>query len=175
MLRQRNISRHSRQTAATRRGGVIILEAILCVMLLTIATVAIVEFTIVMAVDQIVTASAIAGAREAAQNTDNDDVAAKVQEYLAILGLSFSTTGTNGTDDALVVIERQGSADVERGNNTIPCTAAGPNTLETNEIRVTVCFPVSNTNNRPVPNLLSTLGLDLSSHYFEVSSMSLAE
>ena len=162
---------HRRQTPSRRRSrrGVEILEAILAVPVLLIGTVAAIEFGIMMNVQQTVTIAATEGARHAAKGGDVNAVYTKVQEYLTVYNLDFG-----GTGDVRVVREDSGST-TSAGDTSIGYTAKGPGTLNSSEVRVTVCVDMSNANNQPVPNWLGSFGFSTANDTFEVSAMAQTE
>lgn len=138
-------------------------------------TLAIFEFGMLMVYHQIVTSAATEGAREAAKSTDDTAVADVVQQFLALENVTFDTINPpSPSGDAFLLIERGATTGV-RGNSLLTCEGKGPNPLDPNEVRVTLCAKMVVANDKPVPNWLQSVGLDLSEAKLEVSGMSLSE
>lgn len=159
------------------RRGVEYLELVLVLPILFIATIAMFEFGILMLYQSTVTSAAIEGAREAAKSTSDTDVAVVVQNFLSHHNVTFDTTGPNalvGGGNAFVLIERGGTA-ATRGDSTLTSNAIGPVVLTSDEIRVTVNARLVVANDKPVPNWLNTVGLNLSLRTMKVSSLALQE
>jgi Flp pilus assembly protein TadG len=156
------------------RRGVEALEVVLALPILLVATIAVFEFGIVMLTQQTITTSAVEGVREAVKDAATlNGIAARVQEFVAVHNLTFSTTGTNAADDVRVVVEDgSGGAGIagDRGNTTLNCSASG-GALTATQARVTVCVRMTNGSNQPVPDWLSTFGFPLSGRTFEVSAI----
>ncbi|WP_166823265.1 TadE/TadG family type IV pilus assembly protein [Thalassoroseus pseudoceratinae] len=163
------------RSQSSKRSGVVTLEFILALPVLLIATLGIFEFGFLVLVNQAVSSAAVEGTREAAKiGTTPDEVAETVQEFLAVHNLTFQTDGTNTTDPVRVTIEgtlvNSDPHAGERGNTSITYTPNGPN-VDADEVRVTVCVEVTDTNGMsPVPDLLATFGFSLQGRIFEASS-----
>lgn len=159
----------------SKRKGVELLELILVMPILFIATLAVFEFGILLLYQEAVTSAAAEGAREAAKTSNDSEVAFVVQSFLAIHNVIFDTTMiSNGGGNAYVLVER-GLAVGERGSLVYAATPNGPNTLNPNEIRVTVSTPMVIANDKPVPNWLRFFGFDLATSRMKISSLTLAE
>lgn len=170
--RARAQNRNSRYAAGERRRGSIVLEMLLAVPLLLIATLAVFEFGFLLLLHGAATTAAIEGVREAQQGASCNEVAATVQKLLAVHNLAVSSSG-----DVRVVCEHRsgGSTQVRnRGNTSIPCTPTGPSLSFNGEQRVTVCVRVSD-GTAPVPDWLATFGFSLNGRTLQVSSLGLAE
>lgn len=171
--------RMRRRPVRARRGGAIALEFLIAFPVLVIATLAVVEFGILLVVRHTVTAAAIDGARHAGQaGATTDTTAARVRAVLRVHGLDFDPDlpATAGHGGARVVVEASDSALAgERGNAAIPCDPTGPSPAA-DEVRVTVCVPVTNAaGSRPVPNWLAPFGISLSGRTFAVSALARRE
>lgn len=166
-----------RRVGRSRRAAIIV-ELLLVFPILFITTLAIFQFGILAVVDQTVTASATAGAREAAKiGAVTNEVAGVIDDILSVHAITFDPTTTNGTDDARVIIEYGApiSTTVERGNTSITCSPIGP-AVGTDEVKVTVCVNVTNAaGEQPVPDWLSTFGFSLAGRKFEISSLANVE
>ena len=146
---------------------------------LIVATVGALEFAIIMAVQQTVTSSAIAGVKVAANGGNIDAVTSKVNEFLAIHGVQATSGG-----DAVVQREA-GAGDVsetrpspnDTGITFTPFTPFGPAlaALADSEVRVTVCVKFTNGNGKPVPDWLSVFAFPLGDRYFQASSLAQLE
>lgn len=195
----RHIKRiQNRPSRNARVRGVVTLEFIFALPFLFITTLAIFEFAFLGLVIQAASTAVIEGTREGSKAfpsglvLDNnvgttsplgdDDIADKIalviDEYLATHNIEVRETGI-GDDvnevNAYVRINRGGTI-ADRGDATLSagCTTAGT-APSTSEIVVTICFPLVRTTNptgpgTPVPNWLSTFGVDISSLHFEMSS-----
>jgi len=115
----------------TRNGGVVVLESLMVLLILVIAIMAIVEWSIIMITQQGVTSAATEGARVAARSVFDVDRATDTGKAVkAILA-------AHGITDSNLLIEINDSA------------------AET--VQVTVTVPFDSTG---IPNLLSTFGFD---------------
>jgi Flp pilus assembly protein TadG len=156
------------------------LELVLVMPILFMATIAIFQFGIMMLYHTAVTSAAVEGAREFAKpGATPTNVANSIQNFLAIHQVHFdTTTATAGTGDAFVLFETSDTATTttaSRGNTDLTVTAVGPATFSANEVRVTVCSKLVSANDRPVPNWLKYVGLDLSTRHIRVTSSTLRE
>jgi len=160
-----------RMLRSTRRG-IEVLELIFALPILFIGTLAIFEIGILLIVQQTVATAAIEGAREAAEGADVNDVAVIVDQFLGVHNLSATPAG-----NVRITLEQFGNPTTEAGNTTdIPCTPQGPS-LNSGEVRVTVCVRVTDPagTDLPVPNWLKSFGFSLEGKTFEVSSLALTE
>lgn len=170
----------TRSSFATKRRGMEHLELVLVMPILFMATIAIFQFGILMLYHTAVTSAAVEGAREFAKpGATPTNVANSIQNFLAIHRVHFDTTSTTaGGGDAFVLFETsesQTTTTFSRGNSDLAVTAVGPATLSPNEVRVTVCSKLVSAADRPVPNWLKYVGLDLSARHIQVTSSTLRE
>ncbi len=154
------------------------LEGVLVLAPLLIITLAILEFSIAMVVEQAIVSAASEGARAAArQSATTTTIAESVDKILEVHDVAFDPTGMNATDDVQVSIE-DGSGILgiagTRGNTTLTCTPTG-GALAANQVRVTVCVTMTNASDQPVPDWLDTFGFTTSGRQFEVSAIALIE
>ncbi len=152
------------------RRGVVTLEVILCLPVLIIATLAALEFGVVLVVQQAITAAAIEGAREAGRGSTPNKVAAAVDTILAVHNIAGATAGT---PDARVQVE-VGTNSAAVGDTSIPCTPTGPATLGSGEVRVTVCVRMTD-GDRPVPDWLGYFGFSLTGKTYQISALAALE
>lgn len=169
-----------RYSRASRRKGLEYLELVVVMPILFMATIAIFQFGIMMLYHTAVTSAAVEGAREYAKpGATPTNVADNIQSILAIHQVQFNTTTTvAGFGDAYVLFELSDTMSTttdERGNSDLAVSAVGPPTFSANEARVTVCSKLVSDNDRPVPNWLKYIGLDLSARHIRVSSSALRE
>ncbi|MDB5386206.1 MAG: hypothetical protein JWM11_1852 [Planctomycetaceae bacterium] len=174
------IPAHLRRSHGSKRRGLEYLELVLVFPILFMATIAIFQFGIMMLYHTAVTSAAVEGAREFAKpGATPNNVSIYIQNFLAIHRVSFNTTTTtSGTGDAYVRFELSDSSTTtttERGNTDLAVSAVGPPTFYANEARVTVCTKLVSAKDRPVPNWLKYVGLDLSARQIRVSSSTLRE
>ncbi|WP_460164954.1 TadE/TadG family type IV pilus assembly protein [Thermostilla marina] len=150
--------RHSYRSRSRR--GSLTLQMVLILPILLLVSLAILQFGILMTVEQSVTHAATVAAREAAKGADAEAVAASVEEVLSLHGLTIG--------DALsVVIEDPSASDpvVSRGN--LACEP--PNTdLDAGLVRATVCVELSR---RPFLNALRCFAVDFTGRRFTVSAV----
>ena len=156
--------------AKKSRRGAVVLELILALPVLIIATVAVLEFGIIVLVQQAIVTAATEGVREAARGSSPNAVAAVVDRFLTVHNFAGSTAGT---PDARVDVE-VGPASSTVGDATIPCTPTGPAALNTYETRVTVCVRVTD-GDRPVPDWLSYFGFSLTGKTYQISALATLE
>ncbi len=165
-----------RRSNASRRRASVYVEVILALPILVIATTAAFEFGLMMLVKAAVTTAAIEGAREGVRvNTSTSDIATMVESILALHHISLSTSGTNNTDGALLTIENGTNPKVQTGNTSIAFTQPNPATLNSNEVRVTVCVLSNFSGNQPVPDWLKVFGFSISGQVLQVSSLQIDE
>ncbi|RLT07031.1 MAG: pilus assembly protein [Planctomycetota bacterium] len=176
MMRSRLRTDFTFSDLPNRRGrrGVVIVELLIWLPVLMTALMAVVEFAIMQQVNQQVALASRYGAKIAAevtrdtlvatnltninQNATSNNLKSRIDTFLANAGLTGSCE---------VRLEHNASVGGKTQVDTAtvcPCSATGPGTLPAGEsppgeayVRVTVC--VSLTGN--VPNLLSTLGYDI--------------
>jgi len=155
-----------------------LLEGVLVLSPLLIVTLAILEFSIAMVVEQAIVSSASEGARAAARESATaTTIAQSVKKILDVHDVTFDPTGTNLTDDVQVAIEDgSGSLGIAgtRGNTSLTCSPTG-GVLAANQVRVTVCVVMTNASDQPVPDWLDVFGFSTSGRQFEVSAIALIE
>lgn len=174
------IPAYARNSQAAKRRGLEYLELVVVTPILFMATIAIFQFGILMLYHTTVTSAAVEGAREFAKpGATPNNVADYIEHFLAIHDVSFNTTTTTaGMGDAYVLFELSDTmttTTTERGNTDLAVSAVGPPSFYANEARVTVCSKLVSANDRPVPNWLKYIGLDLSARHIRVSSSTLRE
>lgn len=150
------------------RRGVEILELILALPVMLIASLAVLEFGILVLVQQAVTTAATEGAREAAKGATCTEVGEVVEAFLAAHNLDISGGGS-----VKVVCESKAggvTTTASAGNASLDCSPPGFG-LNNGEVRVTVCVEVTDGNDKPVPDWLSVFGFSLAGATFEVSSL----
>ncbi len=154
------------------RRGIETLEALIAFPVLIVATVGALEFAIIMATQQTVTSAAIAGVNVAANGGNITAVTTKVNEFLAVHGIQVVSAGTAVVqlDDASTDTSTTSPSPNDTG---ITFTPFGPatNTLDNNQVRVTVCVKFTNGSGKPVPDWLSSVGFALGNRYFQASSL----
>jgi len=164
----------------SKRRGLEYLELVLVMPVLFMATIAIFQFGIMMLYHTAVTSAAVEGAREYAKpGATATKVAEYIQNFLLIHQVQFNTnTLVAGSGDAYILFElsdTMATTTEERGNADLTVSAVGPPTFSANEVRVTVCSKLISANDRPVPNWLKYIGLDLSPRLIRVTSSTLRE
>lgn len=170
----------ARCSYVSRRRGLEYLELVLVMPILFMATIAIFQFGILMLYHTAVTSAAVEGAREYAKpGATATNVADYIQNMLAIHRVQFNTmTTTAGVGDVYVLFElsnTMATTTEERGNTDLAVSAVGPITFSPNEVRVTVCSKLVSANDRPVPNWLRYIGLDLAPRHIRITSSTLRE
>ena len=179
---------------AKRRRGSVALEFILLFPVIVIAFLAVIEFSILAFLDQAATTALLEATRvgaaqfppslpldsAGADNDIADEIVKTINAHLATHRVEIVDPANGFTDDStrangFIRIER-GASSVDRG--ALPagfsCTRTGA-APDTDEIVVTLCFPLvdpntSSPNGLPVPNILSSFGLTLESFTFEMTS-----
>jgi hypothetical protein len=154
---------------------VVILEFILTFPIVIIVSVAILEFMIIGLVQQVVVAASIEGARAAAvAGATTTDAATVMNNITDVIGINFSTTGVNLTNQVRVEIEG-GPAAGSRGNTSIPCVPVGP-PPGPDETRVTICMEMTDALGlKPVPDLLQVFNFSIAGARYELSARQLLE
>ena len=156
--------KHRLLRRAPCRRGVEILELILALPVLVIALVAVVQFGMVLVVQQAVTAAVTGAAREAGKHSDIAVVRTAVERLLAPHDIEISNTSGSGTK---VMLEDGSLGTSSFGDPTLVCEASG-NALAANEVRVTLCIDLEAAR---VPNALASFGFDLFGRRFESSAV----
>lgn len=143
-----------------RRKGVLTLEAILVLPILIVATLATIQFGVLLVVQQAVSHAATVAAREAGKGADVDTLVCVVNAVLAPHGITIG-------EGASVVLEDPAADEpvVQRG--TLPANPPATPTLNNTEVRVTVSVELSQ---RPFLNALKSFCIDFTDKRFEISS-----
>ena len=162
-----------------------ILEFILILPILIIATLAIFEFGYIMLVGHTVNTATIEGVRKAAElggeAAQGEPVAEHVREILQIhqIDLSLTQPAAANQGDAylridygnITIPDRVGASNqsYEWGDSNLAVAAAAPGT---NQVIVTLRTPVSDSGtNRPVPDLLATFGFSVNAYNYQYQSL----
>jgi Flp pilus assembly protein TadG len=182
-------SPHDRPTSTRRRGAfrlgigrraarraVLVLQLLVVLPLLLIATLACFEFGMVFMIDQALQTAATQGARISAKGGNMTNVVTAVNQALSIYGIQIQPS----TSDANIVLET-GPATVTK-YTSVPCTPAGP-TLQSSpaETRVTVCLAYraaasgSAWSHGSIPDWLQIFGFTWGTTQFRVSALCLTD
>jgi len=177
-------SPHDRRTSTRRRGAVgraarravLVLQLLVVLPLLLIATLACFEFGMVFMIDQALLTAATQGARIAAKGGSMTNVVAAVNQTMSVYGVQIQSSSS----DANIVLEKAGSSTVNY--TSVSCTPAGP-TLQTSpaEVRVTVCVAYraaasgSAWSRGSIPDWLQIYGFTWGSTQFRVSALCLTD
>lgn len=162
-----------------------ILEFILVLPILIIATLAIFEFSYLLLVGHTVNTATIEGARKAAElggeANQGEPVAEHIREILQIHQIDVSLTqpaAPNQGDSYLridygniTIPDRVAASNqsYEWGDLNLAVAAAAPGT---NQVIITLRTPVSdNITNRPVPDLLATFGFSINAYNYQYQSL----
>lgn len=143
------------------RGGSLTLEAVLILPVLILTFLAVLQFGILMLVEQTIVHAATVAAREAAKGADVEAVVLSAQSVLSLHGLSVGPAMTLVLEDPL-------SNDPVQVRGDLPCDIGGLPTLEPGEIRVTLCVSLSH---RPFLNALRHWAIDFTGRKFTVSAV----
>jgi len=143
--------RLTRSRRHLRRGGLVV-EALMIIPLLVIATIATIEFGSVISLQQTVNQAAIEGARAAAKDQDINYVVSVVNGVLSQQGISID-------DDVAAVRLEDPENDFNEKEGEPDCPAPSSD-LTNGNIRVTVCVPVSATS-VPIAGQLADFGFSL--------------
>jgi Flp pilus assembly protein TadG len=161
------------ELSARRRRGAVTLEFIIALPILVIVTLALVQYGVLLLVQQAVTHAATIGAREAAKGADVVATAASVSNVLSgTHGITISDTAGSG---AKVLLESSDNlaivTETEFGDPDLTCNPPAP-ALGANEVRVTVCLSLTS---KPLLNVLAAYGLSFSGKRFEISALAKKE
>lgn len=150
-----------------RRGQAF--EVVLAIPILLLATLATIEIGILFLVQQTVTTAAGDGVREAAKvGATTSSIVSEVERDLAVNNVK--------APDYFIRIEYGVAPPTNVGDGSLLLSPpAGPASLSSTQVRVTVCVRPTNAHNQPVPNWLSTLGCTLQNWAFEVSALAYLE
>jgi len=171
------------------RRGAVILEFILVLPVLLIASLAILEFGYLLLVGQAVNTATIEGARKASElggeANSGEPVAETVREFLAVhqINLSLTQPAAANFGDAYMRIDygevsipdRMGASlqSYEWGNSNYQVGA--PAGIEENEVVVTVQVPVNDGTVQTIPDLLSYFGFSLSGYTYQFRALARLE
>ena len=168
-----------RRPSAIRRAArraVLVLQLVVVLPILLIATLACFEFGMVFMIDQALLTAATQGARIAAKGGSMTNVVAAVNQTMSVYGIQIQPS----TSDANVVLEEAGQSTVNY--TSVPCTPHGP-ALQSSpaETRVTVCLAYraaasgSAWSRGSIPNWLQIFGFSWGSAQFRVSALCLVD
>ncbi|MGQ9607103.1 MAG: TadE/TadG family type IV pilus assembly protein [Thermogutta sp.] len=143
------------------RSGGLTLEAVLILPVLVLTFLAVLQFGILMLVEQTIVHAATVAAREAAKGADVDAVVLSAQSVLSLHGLSVGPAMTLVLEDPL-------SNDPVQVRGDLPCDIAGLPPLKPGEIRVTLGVSLSH---RPFLNALRHCAIDFTGRKFTVSAV----
>jgi len=129
--------------------------------ILIIVTLAIVQFSNTLLVEQAVTHAATVGAREAGKGADADELACVIDAALAPHGIRIG-------DCASVILEDPAATNPVEIRGTFPCEPCASPALGSNEIRVTVCVDMGK---KPFLNSLRYVGICFSGKCMRASSV----
>jgi hypothetical protein len=137
------------------------IQVVVVLPILVLMTVAIVQFGIIVVVEQAVAHAATVGAREAGKGADADDLICVVETVLASHCIQI------GPKASLVLEDPTADLPVEQRGAVPCCPPSGPS-LDPDEVRVTVCVDLSK---KPFLNALKCVGVDLAGRRFAASSV----
>ncbi len=143
------------------RGGSLTLEAVLILPVLVLTFLAVIQFGILMLVEQTIVHAATVAAREAAKGADIDATVLSAHSVLRLHGLSVGPAMTLILEDPFADSPVQVRGD-------LPCDISGLPTLTPGEIRVTLCVSLSH---RPFLNALRHCAIDFTGRKFTVSAV----
>ncbi|NMC20585.1 MAG: pilus assembly protein [Thermogutta sp.] len=143
------------------RGGSLTLEAVLILPVLVLTFLAVIQFGILMLVEQTVVHAATVAAREAAKGADVEAAVLAAHSVLGLHGLSVGPAMTLVLEDPLADTPAQVRGD-------LPCDISGLPALTAGEVRVTLCVSLSH---RPFLNGLRYWAVDFTGRKFTVSAV----
>jgi hypothetical protein len=143
-------------------------ELLLVLPILVIATIAIIEFGILLMFHQAVIDAATAGAREAGKGGNVNAVALKVNRFLSPFDVGIAGVGPSLGN---IVLEDGLNPPVLYNPGGPACDPPPSPAVGANEVRVTVCLAIHSPSGKPVPDWLSVFGFSLSGRKFEVSAL----
>jgi Flp pilus assembly protein TadG len=153
----------------------VLIEFLLTLPVLVIASLAVFEFGMVILFHQAVVVAATEGAREAAKGGDINDVADVVNEFLATHNVSVTAAATSFGNLILEDGDAGTATYLNADTATLPCDAPSDPALVPGELRVTVCVRLTDGMGAPIPNLLSSFGFSLVGKRLEASSLTYKE
>ncbi len=143
-----------------KRRGAVTLEFIIGVLVLVIATFAIMQLGITAIVSYGISHAATVAAREAGKGADIADLEDVVEYVLAPYNLTVGSS--------LVVILEDPSFVLPQRAGTLDCDPPASPALMVDTVRVTVCVRLDTA---PFVNLLSVFGIDISDRCIRASSV----
>lgn len=156
----------------SRRGN-ITLEAILVIPILAAIAFSVIQFGILMVVQQTVTTAAIDGARAAAKEATATAAAnaaeAAVDKVLALHKLQIDDG--NPASDTVLIVQYGNDPAIERGDPGLDCFPPAV-TPAANEVQVTICVDLTTS---PLLSLPDRFGVNFTNRRFEISSMATIE
>ncbi len=152
-------TRKQRSQSCTRRGKLTI-ELFFVLPILIISSLAVLQFGVALLVKQAVSHAATVGVREASRGADFNEVADAVNQILAAHNLQLGPR-------ASMVLEDPDADMPTQQEGTFPCTPPVNPTVESGEVRVTVCLGLTAS---PIINPLKTFGVDFTGKSFTFSS-----
>ncbi len=158
------------------RRAVLVLQLVVVLPLLLIATLACFEFGMVFMIDQALLTAATQGARIAAKGGNMTNVVTAVNQTMSVYGIQIQPS----TSDANVVLEEAGQPTVNY--TSVPCTPHGPTLQSTPaETRVTVCLAYRKAASGSawlrgsIPDWLQIFGFSWGTTQFRVSALCLTD
>jgi len=143
-----------------RRGGSLTLEAVLILPVLVLTFLAVIQFGILMLVEQTIVHAATVAAREAAKGADIEATVLSAHSVLRLHGLSVGPAMTLVLEDPLSDTPVQVRGDLPYDISGLPALTPG-------EVRVTLYVSLSH---RPFLNALRHCAIDFTGRRFTVSA-----
>lgn len=165
-------SAHWRHRGDVRRAGVVSFQSMLAIPILLFAFMAAVEYGTMMTVHHAVMAAATEGAREGAKvPTDLATNSTRVLDALEATAeeVLFKTHGLTVVPNSGVFLIVEDSSGIASRGQVIGTVPGATGITDPAEVRLTIRVKFSNAR---IPNLLGVFSVDLSSKYFEMSSIS---
>lgn len=157
------------------RRGVTVLQFTLLLPILLLLTIAVIQFSILGAVEGTIQSAAVEGAEEAALGENLHRIAQVVNRLLASQNLEVTPEG-----NVLILVEtvdpitgRVYIATVGNSSLADVCVPQGPSLLP-HEVRVTVCAQITDSQG-PVPDWLAFFGISLEGQLIKASSLKVSE
>ncbi len=145
------------RTLPKRRGGYLVVEVVIAVLLLLIASIAVFQYGIAMTIQQAVSHSATVAAREAGKGATIDQLVDVVETVLRVHQLRVG--------EHLSIRLDTSTSQQQRGD--LECPEPGSN-IGPDEVRVTVCVDMAA---KPFINPLSAYGIDFRGRTISISSL----
>lgn len=164
-------TRRKRPRTCRSRRGIEVLEIILALPVLLIATIALIELGVLMVFDQTVVTASTKGAREAGKGANITEIRDVVNTFLGVHGVAITEASNTGN---IVLEVGTAGGPVVTSVNSNPCTPPGPAVVD-GEVRVTVGVELLNplfpSEAPPVPDALATFGFSLSGRSLKSSTL----